>query len=257
MNAREGESNGSGTSSGQQAEVLELAQPEIAAADSAALTAPTNRALWMEVAAVLAVAVIPQVMTAVLALHVRPGAPLPYWLDSVDLMVVSACTIFVTLYIISRSSEPWQNFGLSRIRLWDWPLGLLVFIVLQIVLVSCIWPFLLDGRSRDYGIPLPRPGKAVDYLLMVPKYGIAAFAEELVTRAYLISRFERLLNSRLTAVALAAALFASYHAYQGPDGLLLVLPFGIVCGLAYLMIRRIWPLAIAHAIYNIRIDLIA
>ena len=31
--------------------------------------------------------------------------------------------------------------------------------------------------------------------------------------------------------------------------------FGLVYGSAYLLLRRVWPLAIGHALYNIRLDL--
>src|SRR5262249_56919425 len=65
-----------------------------------------------------------------------------------------------------------------------------------------------DERAADR---FAVPATAIDYLLMVPKHAANGFAEELVMRAYLITRLARLLRSDLQSVFLSAFLFASYH----------------------------------------------
>jgi hypothetical protein len=67
----------------------------------------------------------------------------------------------------------------------------------------------------------------------------------------LITRLEELLQSRGKAVVLAAVAFASYHAYQGVAGVVATFLMGLTFGAAYLGLRRIWPLVIGHALYNI------
>ena len=89
------------------------------------------------------------------------------------------------------------------------------------------------------------------------KYSLSAFAEEVVTRAYLITRLAVLLRSRGEAVLVAAIVFASYHAYQGAFGTAHAFVFGIVYGVAFLATGRLWPLVIGHALYNIRLELLA
>jgi membrane protease YdiL (CAAX protease family) len=91
---------------------------------------------------------------------------------------------------------------------------------------------------------------------MLLKESANGFTEELVTRAYLITRLEVLLRSRMAAVFLSATAFASYHAYQGPAGLVGAFLFGLAFGLAYLGVRRVWPLALGHALFDIHIELI-
>jgi len=76
------------------------------------------------------------------------------------------------------------------------------------------------------------------------------FAEELVMRGYLIPRFERLLNSTWGSLLLTTVLFATYHCYQGPSGVVNALEFGLIYGSAFCVFRRVWPLALAHAVSN-------
>jgi membrane protease YdiL (CAAX protease family) len=52
-------------------------------------------------------------------------------------------------------------------------------------------------------------------------------------------------------------LFAAYHAYQGAAGAAYSLTFGLAYGIAFLAIRRVWPLVIGHALYNICLEVLA
>ena len=79
-------------------------------------------------------------------------------------------------------------------------------------------------------------------------------SDPLVTRTYLITRLETLLRSRTKAVLIAAVVFSSYHAYQGWHGVVFTFLFGAIYGVAYLGIRRIWPLAVGHMLYNIWLE---
>jgi membrane protease YdiL (CAAX protease family) len=74
------------------------------------------------------------------------------------------------------------------------------------------------------------------------------FAEELVMRGYLFPRLERLLGSSFRSLIVTTLLFAAYHVYQGTAGVLSALSFGLVYGLAFWKLRRLWPLALGHAI---------
>jgi len=222
------------------------------AAESVVASAPTRGAVWWEVAAVLAVGVVPNWASTVSHLC-APVPPSPYWLDSFNLVVLSACTVLVTWYLIARSGEPWGRFGLLRPQILDAPLGAL-FLVVAVGILYLLPPL------PDFGIRTlshySRPQGACDYVLMVVRYLIAALSEELVTRGYLITRLTALLRSRGEAVVFAAGLFASYHAYQGPAGVVYSFAFGVTYGAAFLAIGRLWPLVIGHALYNCWVELV-
>ena len=74
-------------------------------------------------------------------------------------------------------------------------------------------------------------------------------------RAYLVTRLELLLGSRLWAVVASAALFASYHIYQGPGALVDIFALGLLFGSGYVLLRRVWPFALAHAALDVCIEL--
>ena len=111
-----------------------------------------------------------------------------------------------------------------------------------------------DFVNDDNLFPLPR--SVTDYFWMTGKHVANGFAEELVMRAYLITRLERLLGSGSLAVLVSSLLFASYHIYYGPGVTLIhAVLFGLAFGGLYLLLRRVWPLALAHALINISNEL--
>ncbi len=75
--------------------------------------------------------------------------------------------------------------------------------------------------------------------------------EELVFRAYLISRMEAATTSALFAVCASAGLFAACHAYQGMRGVTEAFVFAVVSGFGFVLLRRIWPLVLAHIAWNL------
>jgi membrane protease YdiL (CAAX protease family) len=88
----------------------------------------------------------------------------------------------------------------------------------------------------------------------VVKFAAGGFAEELIYRAYLITRLAALLRSRGRALVAAAGVFAAAHAYQGPAGVFFTFLFGLAYGGVFLWGRRVWPLALGHALTNLMWD---
>src|SRR5262249_36121745 len=149
----------------------------------------------------------------------------------------SACTAFAVLYLVHRSGEPWATFGIKRPRLADIPLGVMIYLVSWLIFMFYN-TFLVTRQFKPSDSSLPK--SATDYVLMVFWFSASGFLEELVTKSYLITRFEQLLRSGTKAVILSAALFGLYHLYQGPDRLLELMILGMVLGFLYLFMRRIW-----------------
>ena len=72
-------------------------------------------------------------------------------------------------------------------------------------------------------------------------------------RAYLITRLSTLLGSRIGALVISTALFALYHCYQGPAGVMGAAMTGLIFGTMFLLTRRLWPIALGHAGNNLMI----
>ena len=245
-----GDSSDSPTDDDPEAEKVDRDEPGTPDEEDAAVSpALPDGAIWGEVCAVLAIGVVPHILFAGISLRLPPSPPFPYGLDAIHEIVTSGCTIFVTLYLIHRSGESWERFGMPRPSLWDVLLGVgLFFAEMPFWFCSALVTWGI-GATSDY--QYARLETPTDYALMVPMIGVSAFSEELVTRGYLITRFEQLLRSRGAAVLLSAVLFATYHGYQGVAGLVDTMVAGLVYGVAFLLLRRVWPLAIAHSVYNI------
>jgi membrane protease YdiL (CAAX protease family) len=73
-----------------------------------------------------------------------------------------------------------------------------------------------------------------------------AFSEELAFRGFLVSRLERILESRAWAVLAAAAAFGVCNLYRGAAGFVGNTLFGVLMCMAFLTCRRIWPGVVAH-----------
>jgi hypothetical protein len=207
----------------------------------------TRRELWFEVLVVLSVGIFPHIKNGFLLAFITPGR-WPFWLYCVDSFLQSAFISLVVLYLIYRSGEPWSAFGIKRPFLGDIGLGLLIFVTNVFV----FWFLRAFPISNfEHVDDLTKPRTAFDYLLMVVEIAASAFTQELVTRAYLITRLEQLFRSQAKAVIVSSAWFASYHLYYGLGGLVYMMILGLAFGTLYLMIRRIWPFAIGHMIWNI------
>jgi len=75
------------------------------------------------------------------------------------------------------------------------------------------------------------------------------FFEELFVAGYLITVVK---DGRgfWPAVSASAALRLLYHLYQGPAAVVGILPLGLVFGYWYARTGRLWPLIVAHALFD-------
>ncbi len=157
------------------------------------------------------------------------------------------------LFLIFRSGEPPAAFGLTRPRVSDLFFGLLLWLGLFVLLMvgGAILP------SEPFGLParpaeqffLP-PRTPLDYTLVAVAACLNGFGEEVVMRAVLQTRLERLMRSAPSAIMLTSVLFALYHAYYGVTGAVLCWVVGLGLGVAFRLGKRLWPVAVAHAMQD-------
>jgi membrane protease YdiL (CAAX protease family) len=74
-------------------------------------------------------------------------------------------------------------------------------------------------------------------------------------RGYLFTRLEQLLRSTWAAVLLSAAVFGLMHWFGGPFNVCDAFLAGIVYGIAFAWTRTLWPVVIAHALYDFSVFL--
>jgi membrane protease YdiL (CAAX protease family) len=238
-----------------------LPEPETGetSAEPAALPppAPNQRALWLEVAAVFFIGVLPPLWsTAESFLRSQPAAP--FDLARIHSLYRSFQVSWLVLYLMARSGTPWPRFGLVAP---NWlkdsfvAFGAVItgFISHAAYVAAATSIFSAEALSNRSTHEHPRGPEQV--LLMIVSCCANGFAEELVMRGYFIPRLEDLLGSTTKAILISSALFGAYHLYQGPYGAGSALVFGLLFGALFCSVRRLWPLAVAHAITDILIYL--
>lgn len=85
---------------------------------------------------------------------------------------------------------------------------------------------------------------------------VAAFYEEALSRAYLITRFRELLGRPAPAVAASAVLFALAHA-ASPARTLALFGSGLLWGWIFVSARRLPRLVLAHWVWNLGVIYVA
>ncbi len=155
------------------------------------------------------------------------------------------------------SRTPWSEIGFVRPR--SWPRSVAVAIVLgaafKIGMKALVMPLLAAPPINPVyrfltGNPAALPG-----MLFAVIVG-AGFGEETLFRGYLFERLRRLLGdavpARAAIVAVTSVLFALAHVHdQGVAGAEQALVTGLVFGAIFARTRRLPPIMIAHAAFDL------
>jgi len=98
-------------------------------------------------------------------------------------------------------------------------------------------------------------GNWILFFSIIPFILIESMLEELLDRGFLMNWFERLFSkvsySTILAVILQAVIFGFRHSYDFSERSITVGLIGLIMGIAYMAFgRNLWPLIIAHCIFN-------
>lgn len=175
----------------------------------------------------------------------------------------------IATFCLWHGKENWSSIGLQRApdfyKLSIWCLIALIATISAGIAAQILSPFIfgppdattvaIDARYQGR---FDRVSGSLPDLLMwlAIAWIVGAFAEEMVFRAFLISRFEQvfagLRRAAFVATILQAVLFGQQHYYyQGAAGWLANGAIGLVSGLLFLRFgRNLWPLVISHGLSN-------
>ena len=175
--------------------------------------------------------------------------------------------VVITMYL-RRDETGWRSLGLVKLataksRWLVLPQTVLAFVAI----LGTGLAVGLAGEASGVAFMQPDPEKVDDrwgdlagnlplYVLWMALTVVAAFAEEMFFRGYLVSRlrtaFDQLPLARLGAVFIPALVFGYGHVYyQGLRGLFVTGAIGLALGILFLLYKRnLWPLIFAHAMVN-------
>ena len=223
---------------------------------------PSRLRLWLQVILILLV------MQPVF----HPFSFLVSWADSPELAdyfsvqwfaetLYECAFIGMALVIMRFSGEPWSVFGIKK-PIWS------VDITLACVIYWIEWATVTVGIDVADGVLVEMLGPDYQHTLresndwLSQAHGFAeafalllfctaiGFAEELIMRGLLLTRFEQLFHSKPLSVLLSAAIFGLVHWSAGIISIVGAFLTGIVFGIAFVWTRRLWPVAISHAIVD-------
>jgi membrane protease YdiL (CAAX protease family) len=180
------------------------------------------------------------------------------WLWSVAYdVLVAACVLLVMRW----SGKRWSAYGLKRRKLAvDIVTGFLALYCAKAaatVGVDLLATLITDLQGEPYRgfAPLPSSwsepphgwtGVAALAVLSI----VIGFSEELLYRGYLLSTLKDVLGSKFWSVLVSAAVFGAMHLGQDILTAWSAFLIGLVFGAFFVWTRRLWPLVIAHAMFD-------
>lgn len=120
-----------------------------------------------------------------------------------------------------------------------------LFIVAQIV-GGWVLPIDLKAAEELY----PKTAKDLDMQLVFVTSVVNGAYEELFVAGYIIAVLTPI-RGMWTAINVSTGIRLLYHLYQGPIGVITIVPLGIVYGYIFARTRQLWPLIVAHIVIDV------
>ena len=120
----------------------------------------------------------------------------------------------------------------------------LAFYYLLTILVSPLFPHAFNSAQQTVVVS---PTLSIASIALVSL--INPLFEELFVNAYIVNVL-RQRRGFWFAVNTSTAIRLTYHLYQGIPGILLIVPMGLLFAAYYARRRTLWPLLVAHALWD-------
>ena len=184
-------------------------------------------------------------------------------------MLTPAIAVLVVMLATgeARSRSAWRGLGVARLGLRGWPLAVLVPALVLLASYAAIWVLGL-GALMPPALTRSLPATLVHTAIGLAIGMVLAMGEEVGWRGYMLPRLVAI--GPLGAMLLVGLLHGTWHLplilmtpYYHHDGnLLVVVPLflvaltlaGVFYGWLRLMTGSVWPVVIAHAVFNDVLD---
>ncbi len=155
----------------------------------------------------------------------------------------------VVLFVMWRSGEGWACFGLVKAKLGKDILTGFGLWLIAITFVSLINLVAFHQRVPEHRL-YPDAISWHRAMLLIANCCAIGFSEELRYRAYLIPRLEAVTGSTWKSAVISVVVFGFVHLYQGYLGVIDSVVTAVLFSIGFCLTRRIWPVALAHAVTN-------
>jgi uncharacterized protein len=133
----------------------------------------------------------------------------------------------------------------------DTGVGVLLFVAIYVVWYF-VWAstVILSPDTAAGILATPVVTGRVPFAISLAIGFINPFFEEVMVSGYVMTALGREKNPSL-AINASVAIRVLYHLYQGPQGVLSIIPFGLIFSFWYARTGRLWPLVVAHALADL------
>lgn len=120
-----------------------------------------------------------------------------------------------------------------------------LWIVMQLV-ANWALPAEMEAAAARY----PTPADDLSMSLVILASVVNGIFEEVFVAGYVIAALTPVRGS-WTAINVSTGIRLLYHLYQGPIGVLTIVPMGVLFGYVYARTRLLWALILAHILMDI------
>lgn len=129
-----------------------------------------------------------------------------------------------------------------------WGVALLAGIYGFIIAVEVIAQLL--GFDMDAAVASYPTADTLNMQVVVVASVVNGAYEEIFVAGYVITMLSAA-RGPWTAINVSTGLRVLYHLYQGPLGVLTIVPMGLMFGYIYVRTRKLWPLIVAHVLMDV------
>jgi membrane protease YdiL (CAAX protease family) len=175
----------------------------------------------------------------------------PWHEGTASAAVENLVALLLVLFLIVKDGGKFADFGFT----WQWrtlAYAFALWLGITLTQASIAVIVSLSGWATDAVTQASRgsglSGETSAFLL-IPYVVVTATLEEVLVRAYLMTRLSDLVWSKICVICASCAIQASYHVHHGVQLIGSVLAF-LLFSIYFLWRRDVWALIIAHAGYN-------
>ncbi len=180
-----------------------------------------------------------------------PDKLVPATVSGVFDLFLSWSPVLLIGYLLVRSGEGSAGIGLGRFRpATDGLVGLGLWVGSFVLVLVLSGVFSAFGERQVDFLPtaLPLWFRIIDALVIATTAGVT---EEIVVRGYAQTRLEQLGAPAAVVILLPTGLWGLLHLYEGPGAALTILCLGLMYAIYYQRTRRLWPLILAHGLFDL------
>jgi membrane protease YdiL (CAAX protease family) len=177
-------------------------------------------------------------------IQATPAKPNATNTSALIVVILEVFGLAVTFWIARTRGWPLESWGFRP----SWKLtgaGVLLFLILALAIqaVATFANGISPGMVHKHSI------SSMSLPVVILFAIINAVFEETLESGYFIQSLQRY---GMWSAVLASAFFRAFlHAYHGLAAIIIIFPFGLVFGFIYWKWRRLWPLFIAHVLFDL------